>query len=359
MTVAAQAVCAYQSSRSEGRDLRLGHQGLHGRARAHRPGLRLQAALQDHARHATGRREDQRSTTESAPAQPQPPASTQRWPMTRSRPVPEVSSATISSATLRAQRRDREPQQRLARVLDAEHPGPARAQVVLEAAHGRDVDLDLAEVLQHPLDHARPRRGRPGSRRRTPAASRPVPSITPPNHREPTATTSVSSRPRSSSEHRRATRARWLAVVAGRLVAAVRPDDEGVAVVAGVPVLLAHLVDDAAGALLVAHPGEGAAESGAALLDLGDPVARDREVRRDRSRPDFTGDHGGLTRSDACGSSPCCRRPPRSSSTIGAGDDVVGVTFECDHPRRGPRAHASSRPARCPRDSTPRASTPS
>ena len=35
-------------------------------------------------------------------AQPQPPASTQRCPMTRNRPVPAVSSSTISSATLRA-----------------------------------------------------------------------------------------------------------------------------------------------------------------------------------------------------------------------------------------------------------------
>ena len=33
---------------------------------------------------------------------------------------------------------------------------------------------------------------------------------------------------------------------------------------------------------------------------------------------------------------------------IGAGDDVVGVTFECDYPAR-PAAGRSSRPARCPR----------
>ena len=37
-----------------------------------------------------------------SPTEPQPPASTQRCPMTRSRPVPEVRSSTMSSATLLA-----------------------------------------------------------------------------------------------------------------------------------------------------------------------------------------------------------------------------------------------------------------
>ena len=36
----------------------------------------------------------------------------------------------------------------------------------------------------------------------------------------------------------------------------------------------------------------------------------------------------------ACASSRCSRRPPRSCSRSGPGDDVVGVTFECDHPAR-------------------------
>ena len=34
----------------------------------------------------------------------------------------------------------------------------------------------------------------------------------------------------------------------------------------------------------------------------------------------------------ACAWSPCCRPPPRSSTRSGLGDDLVGVTFECDEP---------------------------
>ena len=41
---------------------------------------------------------------------------------------------------------------------------------------------------------------------------------------------------------------------------------------------------------------------------------------------------GAATYGEACASSPCSRRPPRSCSRSAPGDDVVGVTFECDHP---------------------------
>ena len=107
--------------------------------------------------------------------------------------------------------------------------------------------------------------------------------------------------------------------------------------VPGVPVLPVHLLDDGAGALLVAHPGQGAAESGVALLDLREPVACDREVRRDRHDPTLP-IQPRVTHPDGSDTINRMRIVSLLPSTteilfaIGAGDDVVGVTFECDYP---------------------------
>ena len=100
----------------------------------------------------------------------------------------------------------------------------------------------------------------------------------PPNQRVTTATTSLTSRPRSTSSIGAP------AVPAGspssleRSTAAVRAEDERRAVVPRVPVLLAQPVDDRAGGALVLDPGERAQEAGPLDLDLGLAVARDGQV---------------------------------------------------------------------------------
>ena len=105
-----------------------------------------------------------------------------------------------------------------------------------------------------------------------------------------------------------------------------------------VPVLLADLLEHAAGALLVVDPGEGAPEPGPRSSSSADTVPRDRAVRRDG--------HGlEVTDRRAFGTIGRMRIVSLLPSTteilfaIGAGDDVVGVTFECDHPARGTRTH--------------------
>ena len=100
--------------------------------------------------------------------------------------------------------------------------------------------------------------------------------------------------------------------------------------VAGVPVLLAHLVDDAARAHLVGHPGDRAEEAGLLDLDLGHPVAPHGEVRRDGHLSTLPG--RGVWHDRFMRIVSLLPSTTEILFDIGAGDDVVGVTFECDHP---------------------------
>ena len=176
----------------------------------------------------------------------------------------------ISSATPRATRRDREPQGGLTGVLDPEHPRAPGPQVVLEPSHGGDVDRDLAQLLEHPLDHAdllERGAGRVGVRPGEPARPEHHAAEPATHHRDHVGQLAAA----QHLEDGRAASAWRLSVVARLLDGSLGPDDEGVAVVAGVPVLLAHLVDDTAGPHLVGHPGDGAEEAGLLDLDLGRP----------------------------------------------------------------------------------------
>ena len=259
----------------------------------------------------------------------------------------------ISSATARARggianRSDASPV-----YSTPEHPCAPRAQVVLEPADGGDVDR-------------RPRTAPGAPARRTPTSSSaarvasayardspPVPSITPPNQRETTATTSVSSRPRSTARiggaagARAARRRRWPA-----RSRAPGPTTKALQWWRAFQCCLRTCVDDPAGALLVAHPGERAEEPGLAR-PRSRPSRRVAIVKYDETAT------SRRYRSAAVWHDRFMRIVSLLPSTteilfdIGAGDDVVGVTFECDHP-----AEARERTDRLDQRACPRASTP-
>ena len=170
---------------------------------------------------------------------------------------------------------EREGHQRAVRRLAHDHaPGP---QLVLEPAGLGVPGVDLDHLAPLPAQHPRlvqRERDRLGVGPDQPADPEQRAAEPPAHHGHDVADLATA----QGLQHRRTGRPGRLTVVAGARGAGVRAEDEGRAVVPGVPVPLARRLDHLPGRRLVSDPLQPAAEPRAPRLDLDVRGARGHEV---------------------------------------------------------------------------------
>ena len=280
----------------------------------------------------------------------------------RSRPTADRSR---SGAPCPRSARRRSPRPRLARPEGSRTAATPR-RCTRPRAPGPLASAGRARAAPRRRCRPRPRTGPAARVRRTPTsssaarvapayarASPPVPSSVPPNQRETTATTSVSSRPRSSSS-----------IGAPAVPGGSPPSFEPSMARSGPTTKAVQWWRASQFCLRTCSRTARAPSSSFTRARVQRKRERLSSISATPSRPIVRYDVTDTRRHPSCWlwHDQCMRIVSLLPSTteilfaIGAGDDVVGVTFECDYPARR-ASDGSSRRVRCPRGSTPRRST--